>query len=393
MGTSMGESMAVPMTVPMSPAQSISQPYSPVSSAPDEREGLQFRGTAGVERDDNVLRTAAGQISDTITGLGLGLRYQKRVSQQQFVVDTEVNRYHYDKINSDYNTVNYSAAWMFRFGDRIDGIASADRRQFRDVTSNGLVAGVNRRTERNEQIEGGYRLGASLRVLAGLLHNTTRSNDPTAWDSNLSQASGRVGISYEPATGSTVALRLRRGSGEYDGAPVVSDFDDTEVDVVARWVLSPKTTIDGRLGWLERDHDATATRDFDGIVGSLGVNWEITAKTRLAAGYARDLGSYVFGTGGHLESDRWYIGPTWRATELISVNLRYEHENRRFKDVTGSADTGRRDRFNVATLGVEWNVRRSVTLGAQYRNERRSSSLPAFNYRANVIGLTARLTI
>ncbi len=43
--------------------------------------------------------------------------------------------------------------------------------------------------------------------------------------------------------------------------------------------------------------------------------------------------------------------------------------------------------------GVDWQVRRTVALSAQLRNERRSSSLPAFNYRANVIGLSARLTI
>lgn len=396
MGTPMATPMVVPMTVPVSPAQSISQPYSPVSSALDQREGFTFRARAGVERDDNVLRTNVGQISDTITGLGLGLRFQKRVSQQTFVVDAEVDRYNFDNLNTDYTTLNYAAAWMFRFGNRIDGTVSADRRQFRDVTSNGLVAGINRRTERTEQIEGGYRLGAAWRVLAGLSHNKTSSSDPTAWDANLEQTSGRVGVQFESARGSTAAVRYRHGNGEYDNAgalAAVTDFDDNEIDGVVRWVVSPKTSVDARLGYLSRDHDGAPARDFDGLVGALGVNWEITAKTRLSAGWARDLGSYLAGTGGHLSSDRFYVGPTWRATELITVSARLEHETRRYEDVTGSADVGRRDRFNVGTLGVDWQVRRTIALGAQLRHERRSSSLPAFNYRANVIGLTARLTI
>ncbi|WBY01269.1 outer membrane beta-barrel protein [Ramlibacter tataouinensis] len=393
MGTPMGQSMAVPMAVPMSPAQAISQPYSPVSSGADQREGFQFRATAGVERDNNVLRTNGGEISDTITGLGLGLRFQKRVSRQQFVVDAEVNHYNFDKIGTDYNTLNYSAAWQWQAGERLEGILSADRRQFRDVTSNGVIAGINRRTERNELFEAGYKLGASWRVLGGLQHNATRSSDPTAWDGSLSQSSVRVGVGYEPATGSSVALRFRRGNGEYMNSPVAADFDDNEIEATVRWAVSPKTSVDARLAHLDREHSGAPTRDFSGVVGSLGVNWGITAKTSLAAGYARDLGSYLFGTGGHLSSDRWYVGPVWRPTELISVNLRYEHETRRWEDVTGSADAGRRDKFNVGALGVEWAVRRSVTLGAQYRHERRSSSLPIFNYRANVIGLTAKLTI
>lgn len=394
MGTPMGQSMAVPMVVPMSPAQSISQPYSPVSSGADEqREGLRFRALAGVERDDNVLRTNGGETSDTVTGLGLGLRYQKRVSRQQFVVDAEVNQYNFDKTDIDYNTLNYSAAWQWQAGERLEGILSADRRQFRDVTSNGVVAGIDRRTERNELFEAGYKLGASWRVLGGLLHNATRSSDASAWDGSLSQNSVRVGVGYEPATGSSLALRLRRGDGEYKNSPVAADFDDNEIEATMHWAVSPKTAVDARLAHLDREHSGAPTRDFSGVVGMLGVNWDITAKTSLTAGYARDLGSYLFGTGGHLSSDRWYVGPVWRATELIAVSLRYEHETRRWEDVTGSTDAGRRDKFDVGTLGVDWAVRRSVTLGAQYRHERRSSSLPAFNYRANVIGLTAKLTI
>ncbi|WP_167772910.1 outer membrane beta-barrel protein [Ramlibacter humi] len=393
--TPMTTDMTVPMTVPMSPAQAMSQPYSPVSSNADQREGFHFRGMAGVERDSNVLRTATGQISDTITGLGLGLRYQKRISQQQIVVDAEVDRYHYDKISAGFTAFNYSAAWNFKLGERIDGIASADRRQFRDVTSNGVANGINRRTERNELFEGGYKLGAGWRVLAGLQHQASRSTDPTAWDANLSETSGRVGTSYEFASGSTLALRYRHGNGDYSNSPIITGFNDDEIEGTMHWVVSPKTTVDARLAHLRRDHDGAnaGAFNFSGLTGSAGINWAITGKTSLAAGYTRDLASYVFGTGGHLESDRWYIGPTWRATELITVNLRYEHENRKFVNITGSGDVGRRDKFDVANLGVDWAIRRTINLGAQYRYEKRSSSLPAFNYRANVIGLTARLTI
>jgi exopolysaccharide biosynthesis operon protein EpsL len=396
-GTSMATDMTTNMVIqPVSPAASISQPYPQTfpGLVPGEREGLRFRAMAGVERDDNVLRTNAGQISDTITGLGLGLRYTKRISQQVVVLDVEANQYNYDRLNTDYNTLNYAAAWNWRFG-QLDGVASAERRQFRDVTANGAVGIINRRTERQELLEGRYRLGAAWRVLAGVQNNTVRSNDPTAWDGNNEVRSVRFGGAYEFASGSSITARWRIGDGEYSSAPAAAgaDFDDNEVDVALRWLFSPRTTINARIGHLDREHNGAPGRDFSGIVANADVSYAITAKTSVVGGYARDLGSYLGGTAGHLSSDRWFVGPTWRATELITVNARYEHETRRWEDVVGSPDAGRRDRFNVLAAGVDWSIRRSITLSAQLRNERRSSSLPAFNYRANVIGLSARLTI
>jgi hypothetical protein len=80
-------------------------------------------------------------------------------------------------------------------------------------------------------------------------------------------------------------------------------------------------------------------------------------------------------------------------TPQTALSARYEHENRKWEDVTGSADIGRRDKFNVLALGLDWQVLRTVGVQVQWRNERRTSNLPAFDYRANVIGLSAKLTI
>lgn len=392
-----GQAMATPMgqsmVIQMSPAASLSQPFPPVTTAPldTDRLGLQFRARAGIEKDDNVTRVSAGKLSDTITSLGVGLRYNQRFSQQRVVVDVDVAKYDYDKLPLNYNTVNYAAAWYFKAGERISGIASAERRQFRDVT-NGTAGVVSRRTEHNEVVEGGYKLGAAYKVTAGLLHNASTSTDPNSWDGNPDVTSARLGIAYDLASGSNAALRYRHGDGKYQTG-IVPDFKDDEVEALAHWQATVKTSVDGRLAHLRREHSGAPARDFSGMVGSIAANWEITAKTRLMGGYARDMGSYLFGTGGHTSSDRWFIGPVWRPTVQTAVSARYEYENRKWDDVTGSADAGRRDKFNVFALGLDWQVMRTVGVQVQWRNERRSSSLPIFDYRANVLGVSAKLTI
>ena len=395
-----GQPMAAPMggsmVIPMSPAASISQPFPPVTGAYNEaeREGFHPRAIAGIERDSNVTRTSGPKPSDTITQLGLGLRFNKRYGLQRVVVDGEFDHYDFDKLSTKYNTLNYAAAWYFALGNVIDGVASADRRQFRDVTINGGSGTINRRTERNELLEGRYKLGAAWRVLAGAQHFEARSTDPTiSWDGDPSVNSARVGVQYESATGSTLTGRYRHGTGDYR-VGLAPSFKDDETELVAHYVLSPKTSIDGRIAQFKREHDSAPSRNFDGTVGSLSATWEATPKTRLVGGYSHDLASYLGGTGGHQESDRYYIAPVWRATELTSVNFRLEHENRKFVDVTGAPlDAGRTDKFDIAAIGVDWQVRRTIGVSGQYRNERRSSSLPGFNYRANVIGLAVKLTL
>lgn len=402
-GQPMSTPMGGSMVVPMSPAASISQPFPPVSGAYNEaeREGFHPRAIAGIERDSNVTRTSGPKTSDTITQLGLGLRFNKRYGLQRVVLDGEFDHYDFDKLSTKYNTLNYAANWYFALGNVIDGVASADRRQFRDVTINsvpgtpGLLGGViNRRTERTELVEGRYKFGAAWRVLAGAQHFQAESSNPAvSWDGDPTINSVRVGVQYESATGSTLTGRYRHGSGDYR-IGLAPSFKDDETELVAHYVLSPKTAIDGRIAQFKREHDAAPSRNFDGAVGSLSATWDATPKTRLVAGYARDLASYLGGTGGHLESDRYYIAPVWRATELTSVNFRLEHENRKFVDVTGAPlDVGRTDKFDVAAIGVDWQVRRTIGVSGQYRNERRSSSLPGFNYRANVIGLAVKLTL
>jgi exopolysaccharide biosynthesis operon protein EpsL len=392
-----GQPMATPMgpsmVVPMSPAASISQPFPPVTtnSLDGDRLGLQFRARAGIERDDNVTRVSGPKVSDTITTLGVGLRYNQRFSQQRVVVDLDLARVDYDKQALKYNQFNYAAAWFFRYGNQIDGVASAERRQFRDVT-NGTAGVISRRTERNEVIEGGYRLGAAYKVTAGLLHNSSTSTDLNSWDGNPDVNSVRIGALYDLASGSNAGLRYRHGEGKYQTG-IVPDFKDDELEALAHWQATVKTSVDGRLAHIRREHSGGAgARDFSGMVGSLAANWEVTAKTRVIVGYARDMGSYLFGTAGHTSSDRIYIAPVWRPTVQTAVSVRYENENRKWDDVTGP-DAGRRDKFNVLALGFDWQVLRTVGLQAQWRNERRSSSLPAFDYRANVIGLSAKLTI
>lgn len=357
--------------------------------------GLQLRAMAGIERESNALRTPGGA-SDTDYYAGVGLRADRRYGLQRFRADVEANTYRYDKqSNLNYSVLNYALAWDWAVGTRFHGVASADRKQYREVTTDpvALVNRLGKRTERSEVLEGVYNAGAALRLMAGAAHTTSSSTAPNTWDASPSITSGRVGVGYELASGSSIWLRYRHGNGQYnDPTPGAStgDFKENQTDVVVKWPVTAKTAVEAELGRLQRKHDTGTQRDFSGMIGAASVSWDITGKTRLIGGVNRTLTVSGLSTGGHVRSDRFYIGPVWKATAQIAVNARYDRVKRSWEDVpAGTSFAGRGDTVSVLSAGVDWEPRRWLAVSGYVRNERQTSNL-ATGYRNTTVGAAVK---
>src|SRR4051812_18293036 len=133
-------------------------------------EGLHFGARAGVEHDSNVLRSGSGAVSDTAWTAGAGVRYNKQFSLQRLHADVEWDTWRYsDHSELNFNTLNYNAGWDWSITPRFHGTISADRRQYREVTTDPatLANVIGRRTERNELAEAGFGVAGPWRVLAG----------------------------------------------------------------------------------------------------------------------------------------------------------------------------------------------------------------------------------
>jgi exopolysaccharide biosynthesis operon protein EpsL len=376
--------------------------YQPVGSqgssvATEGEPTLRLRAMAGIEHETNPLRLSQSSGSDQVGILGVGLKFDKRYGLQRLRADVEANTYKYqDNSDLDYSTVNYALAWDWQFTPRFHGVLSADRRQYREVNTDpvALVNRVGKRTERTEVAEGIYELGAAVRLLAGVSHSSADSSVGTSWDASPSVRSARVGVGYELPSGASIYARFRRGDGDYTAATVGSafgDFREKESDVVVKWPLTGKTSLEARLGHLERNHSSAPQLDFSGMVGNAGVNWNITGKTRLAAGFSRDLTASGLATGGHVQSNRFYIGPVWNATAQVAVNARYDRVRREWKGISpGAGDFGRHETIQAVSAGVDWEPRRWLTLTTYVRNERLKSTTLNAGYRSTTIGLAGK---
>jgi exopolysaccharide biosynthesis operon protein EpsL len=365
------------------------------SAAADTTRAVQLRAMAGIERESNALRTPGGG-SDTDYYAGVGLRADRRFGLQRLRADLEANTYRYDKqSNLNYSVFNYALAWDWALGARLHGVASADQHQYREVGTDPVLLAnkLGKRTERSDVLEGVYDAGASLRLLAGASRTEAKSTVPNSWDASPTVDSARLGVGYELASGSSVWLRYRRGTGHYtDPTPGASTggFKEDETDVLVKWPVSGKTAVEAQLGHLQRKHDASTQRDFSGMVGSAAVSWDVTGKTRIVGGVNRTLSVSGLATGGTVRSDRFYIGPVWKATAQIAVNARYDRVKRDWSDVpVGSPFVGRGDTVSVLSAGVDWEPRRWLTVSGYARAERQSSNLNT-GYRNTTVGAAVK---
>lgn len=374
------------------PAALKAQPLAPQPLGP-----IELRASAGIEHDTNVFRSPENaERSDEIGLASLGVKFDKRYGLQRVQLDAETTLYRYRNLSElDYSTLNYAAAWNWQLTPALQGVLSADRRQYRDVTNTPGLDRVSRRTTRSELFEARYEIDGAWRALAGLSRESNRSTDPRSFDASYSVRNASAGAAYEFSSGRSLTARFRRGQGEYtdaSGALPGADFRENEAELLVKWPLTAKTSVDARAAYLERNHSNAPERDFSGPVGNASVTWDATEKIRLVAGVVRDLGSYQAAGSSYVQRSRIFVAPVYKPTVNTALNLRYERDLQSWRGAApGTADSGRRDVTQWLSATFDWEPRRKVTLSGSVRAERRTSNLAVVSYRSTTIGAAVKV--
>jgi exopolysaccharide biosynthesis operon protein EpsL len=377
-----------------------------LSAQADELDTLQFYASENVQHDSNPFRLSdspsvppviIGTRSDTIAVTTVGLKLNKPVGLQRFELDANVEDHRYKRFTSlDFTGVNYAAAWRWSFTPALHGNLTSDRREYVDTTADLQNFGqLNRRTTRSTLLDAEYEVDGAWRVLGGVFERVSTSSQPT-FEGDSKVRGLEVGARRVFSSGTSLAYRYRNGSGESSDivqAAPAGDFKDREHEVRLDWAPSGKTTVQARLAHFDRTHDALAARDFSGVVGQADVNWAVTGKTSVLWGAARELGSYQTNTSSYYQGYRFFVAPTWRATEKIAVRLRYDHGVRDFRGAApGFVAIDRKDTTRLASLALEWQAARALKLVGSVQRDKRTSNAPGVDYVSNSVGVLAQLS-
>ena len=380
----------------------------PLSALADELDTLQFYAGQSWERDSNVFRLSdqvpppAGfgnsSRSDDIFNTSVGLKIRKPVGLQQFEADIGLEDRRYRRFSSlDFTAINYAAAWRWSLTPSFRGNLTTDRREYVDNSADVQNSGrVNRKTSRSTQLDGGYDIDGVWRLLGGVFQRIETNSQPATFEGDSKTIGTEVGVRYAFPYGTALAYRFRNGSGEYTNRTfansVFSDFKDREHELRGEWV-GGRARLGARVAHFDRNYDSIPARDFSGVVGQLDLNYEVTGKTSVYTGVARELGAYQTNNASYYEGSRVFVAPTWRATENTTWKARYDYGVRDFKGaLPGFAAGNRKDKTSIASVSFEWQPIRLLTLMAYVQRDQRTSNESGADYKANSVGLSAKAT-
>jgi hypothetical protein len=122
------------------------------------------------------------------------------------------------------------------------------------------------------------------------------------------------------------------------------------------------------------------------ITGTLSYQRQFTGKTSGTVQITRAINSYVTNVSSEVDTGA-AVQVTWRATPRLQLTPGISYLNSKFPQQVSDSGSGRRDRYEVITLDLRYQVLRWLSLHPYGRRDMRSSSEARFGFGANAVGL------
>jgi len=362
-----------------------------------------FAGGASVTHDSNLFRESellGSAESETITTGYVGLRIDKPYAQQRFYLDATATAYRYANFSDlDFDGLNYFGAWYWHLTPHIHGTLSASRTEIPTQFQYTLGRQSNVTTEESYvfslvgNVTGGWHvlLGASQFERTSEQSSLQRVPD-------YMESRAEAGIRYLVRPGDQIDAIWRQVDGEQDsqvlGGIVVtgaSNYQEDQAELVVTWGVSAKSTLFGRITYLDRRYDLNSQFDFSGTAGEIRYAWLPTSKVDVVFSAARSLYPFQGGVqSNYTVANTLSLTPAWRPTATTRLYLDLRATDERYPTATGSG-TEREDTISRGMLGLDWRAARNLTFGASLSYEARASNIALLEYEVTLGRISATL--
>jgi len=363
---------------------------------------------AGVMHDNNLFKAPAGlERSDEITTTTLGLNFDKEYSLQRIKVDASMTDYRYqDNDYLDYTGKNLNAAWLWKLSPSLYGNLSTSyletMNSFADYRALLPERRRNLRTTKNSNFGVEWEAFGPLHLISNVSHYNLENSEVFVQESNYTAKTGEIGLKYVTSAQSSLSLVQRKSNGDYPreaNPATLLDSGYEQSDTEARFIWSPtiKSTLFGRVSYLDRTYDHFSERNYAGYVGSLDFNWGATEKVSVLFRAARDLNVFQDPSNSfdsyssYFKSDIFSVLPTWDITEKTRLKLRLSREKRDYEGTIVNGFPLREDRIKYLGATLEWDPTRNINVNLSYLKQSRDSNLQNFDYDSSTYRLSVIL--
>ena len=355
-------------------------------------------------RDPALVSGPGAARDDYVSRISLGLEQRWQWSRQEVLIDLKGNHdaYRYnDRLDNESGAAR--AEWLWQAGERWTGEFGGDYTRTLANFANTQFLGLDLVDTKGASWKLAFRLGPQWSLRAAGRHADTEHSAPERRFDDSRTNSASVGLQFDTDSDNEFALSYRTTRagfdqvGSLDGQAFDRDFDEHSASFRVHYVSNEKTTIDGSVGYLEREYANAALAgdprgSFSGGVWDAALQWEPSIKVRVELGGWRKLRAYLDAESDYFVANGASAEMSWRPTDRFAAALEAEYET---QDYLGSIANlvepeRRRDVVLSETLTFSYRALRKLYFDLTGRVEDRDSNRPLLRYDAQVASLAAR---
>lgn len=341
--------------------------------------------------ESNVLSSATGEVSDTISTTTLRGGVNVPFGRQRAYANVALNHQRYQDLSARNNngyTVGAGLDWSTV--ERLSGSLTLNaNRQQADFFVGGITPVTLSNIERSDEIAARFRLGVVTKVgfEAGFGQRNLSFSALEFAAREYKQNDASLGVTYSPSgilsLGTGLSAQRTRFAAPAAGQTAADRSQRQDFYITANWVPTGASTVSARVNIGKTEYDLGTAADFEGVTGSVSWAWRPTGRLSLTTSLSRDSGQ---DTGFLRLAGSTEVSGTDFSRITNSASLRAGYELTGKITLSGSVGYARRnlvDGFTGATgqdnttslsLGADWAATRTVSVGCTVSRESRSAS-------------------
>ena len=374
------------------------------------QDPLTLIASYSLQTDSNIFRLPAAantqallgraDASEQIGATTLGLAFKTKQSLQQFELNATAIDYQYQNFNFlSFTATNFDAAWRWSFTPRWHGSLTATRKEslnnFADTTG---TYQRNVRLDTGTALDSEYEIDGPWRLVAGLSGNREANQAAQVAGSDFSNTAANAGVRYAFASGSNITFRTITYQGSYLNVVIPSAglldnaYAQQDQDLRLHWDLGGGSAADANLTYSARTHPNYSQRDWDGFNTGLNLNWLVTGKSSLVAGYQHQLGDYATASSNYSQTDTLTLSPVWQIRPKASLQLQSTYAQVQYMGSPTTVPTlARRDTNRSLNLSLNWQPYDKLSFATSVGTLSRGSSQAGLDFDASQLSFSAQL--